>query len=152
MINKKHIIKTGLALSFRLSKYFITKIFQALGKKSTSFRTIYIDQIYVNKLQLIWSKRAHEILWWNSDHQILKLEWIFTPYLKMLMFCPTCANILSVEEGPNCFRFSCSTCPYVQNIKSKISNRTYPKLKEVDDVLGGAAAWENVRPFFYIII
>ncbi|KAK3088516.1 hypothetical protein FSP39_020084 [Pinctada imbricata] len=25
-----------------------------------------------------------------------------------------------------------------------ISNRKYPKLKEVDDVLGGAAAWENV--------
>lgn len=26
----------------------------------------------------------------------------------------------------------------------KITNRKYPKLKEVDDVLGGAAAWENV--------
>ena len=26
----------------------------------------------------------------------------------------------------------------------QISNRKYPKLKEVDDVLGGAAAWENV--------
>ena len=26
----------------------------------------------------------------------------------------------------------------------KVNNRNYPKLKEVDDVLGGAAAWENV--------
>ncbi|XP_069760984.1 DNA-directed RNA polymerase III subunit RPC10-like [Narcine bancroftii] len=26
----------------------------------------------------------------------------------------------------------------------KVTNRKYPKLKEVDDVLGGAAAWENV--------
>ena len=26
----------------------------------------------------------------------------------------------------------------------QISNRKYPKLKEVDDVLGGTAAWENV--------
>ncbi len=26
----------------------------------------------------------------------------------------------------------------------QISTRKYPKLKEVDDVLGGAAAWENV--------
>ena len=26
----------------------------------------------------------------------------------------------------------------------QISNRKYPRLKEVDDVLGGAAAWENV--------
>ncbi|KAF8763277.1 DNA-directed RNA polymerase III subunit RPC10 like protein [Argiope bruennichi] len=25
-----------------------------------------------------------------------------------------------------------------------MSSRIYPKLKEVDDVLGGAAAWENV--------
>ena len=61
----------------------------------------------------------------------------------MLMFCPTCANILGVE-GPTCLRFSCSTCPYVHNVKRKIGNKMYPKLKEVDDVLGGAAAWENV--------
>lgn len=27
---------------------------------------------------------------------------------------------------------------------SQVNNRKYPKLKEVDDVLGGAAAWENV--------
>ena len=27
---------------------------------------------------------------------------------------------------------------------TQISKRKYPKLKEVDDVLGGAAAWENV--------
>lgn len=26
----------------------------------------------------------------------------------------------------------------------QVNNRKYPKLKEVDDVLGGAAAWENV--------
>ena len=26
----------------------------------------------------------------------------------------------------------------------KVSNKTFPKLKEVDDVLGGSAAWENV--------
>lgn len=26
----------------------------------------------------------------------------------------------------------------------QVTNRKYPKLKEVDDVLGGAAAWENV--------
>ncbi|XP_076330739.1 RNA polymerase III subunit K [Tachypleus tridentatus] len=63
---------------------------------------------------------------------------------KMLLFCPTCANILVVEEGPQCYRFACSTCPYVHNVKQRITNRKYPKLKEVDDVLGGAAAWENV--------
>ncbi|KAJ4439009.1 DNA-directed RNA polymerase III subunit RPC10 [Periplaneta americana] len=62
----------------------------------------------------------------------------------MLMFCPTCANILVVEEGPSCLRFTCNTCPYVYNITRRLGTRIYPKLKEVDDVLGGAAAWDNV--------
>ena len=26
----------------------------------------------------------------------------------------------------------------------KVGSKVYPKLKEVDDVLGGKAAWENV--------
>ncbi|XP_008536631.2 DNA-directed RNA polymerase III subunit RPC10 isoform X1 [Equus asinus] len=29
-------------------------------------------------------------------------------------------------------------------VAAQVTNRKYPKLKEVDDVLGGAAAWENV--------
>ncbi|XP_065197994.1 DNA-directed RNA polymerase III subunit RPC10-like [Sycon ciliatum] len=62
----------------------------------------------------------------------------------MLMFCPSCGNILIVEEGPECMRFACNTCPYVHNVKRKISSRKFPKLKELDDVLGGSAAWENV--------
>ncbi|XP_016361404.1 DNA-directed RNA polymerase III subunit RPC10 [Sinocyclocheilus anshuiensis] len=62
----------------------------------------------------------------------------------MLLFCPTCGNVLIVEEGQRCFRFACNTCPYVHNITRKVNNRKYPKLKEVDDVLGGSAAWENV--------
>ncbi|KAB0386649.1 hypothetical protein FD755_001605 [Muntiacus reevesi] len=49
----------------------------------------------------------------------------------MWLFCPGCGNGLIVEEGQRCHRFACNTCPYVHN------------LKEVDDVLGGAAAWEN---------
>ncbi|KAJ9598288.1 hypothetical protein L9F63_011028 [Diploptera punctata] len=62
----------------------------------------------------------------------------------MLMFCPTCANTLGVEEGLNCLRFSCNTCPYIYNISRHMGIKIYPKLKEVDDVLGGAAAWDNV--------
>ena len=86
----------------------------------------------------------------------------------MYLFCPVCGNLLVVEEGPRSYRFACNTCPYVQNIAqkasqflshflrgtafilltpwfvSKVSSYKYPKLKEVDDVLGGAAAWENV--------
>ncbi|CAO2637813.1 DNA-directed RNA polymerase III subunit RPC10 [Lemmus lemmus] len=63
----------------------------------------------------------------------------------MLLFCPSCGNGLIVEEGQRCHRFACNTCPYVHNITRKVTNRKYPKLKEVDDVLGGAAAWENVN-------
>lgn len=60
------------------------------------------------------------------------------------LFCPTCANVLIVEEYLGHLRFKCRTCPYNFNITRRITNRTYPKLKEIDDVLGGAAAWENV--------
>uniref|UniRef100_A0A8V0Z8M8 DNA-directed RNA polymerase III subunit RPC10 n=4 Tax=Phasianidae TaxID=9005 RepID=A0A8V0Z8M8_CHICK len=62
----------------------------------------------------------------------------------MLLFCPACGNVLVAEEGPRCHRFACTTCPYVRNVTRKVSSRKYPRLKEVDDVLGGAAAWENV--------
>lgn len=39
----------------------------------------------------------------------------------MLLFCPTCGNVLIVEEGQRCFRFACNTCPYVHNITRKVS-------------------------------
>jgi hypothetical protein len=47
----------------------------------------------------------------------------------MLMFCPTCASALIVEEGPLYLRFGCFTCPYVCNIKRIFSSRMYPRLK-----------------------
>uniref|UniRef100_A0A2A4JH80 DNA-directed RNA polymerase subunit n=1 Tax=Heliothis virescens TaxID=7102 RepID=A0A2A4JH80_HELVI len=62
-----------------------------------------------------------------------------------MLFCPTCANVLMVEEGPESgLRYACNTCPYVYNVKRKVSSRTFPKLKELDYIMGGAAAWENV--------
>ncbi|KAK7862487.1 hypothetical protein R5R35_005913 [Gryllus longicercus] len=62
----------------------------------------------------------------------------------MLSFCPNCGNMLHVEEGAQCHRFACVTCPYIFNITQRFSWRTYPQMKVLDDVLGGAAAWENV--------
>ncbi|XP_067939838.1 DNA-directed RNA polymerase III subunit RPC10-like [Watersipora subatra] len=62
----------------------------------------------------------------------------------MLSYCPTCANILKVEETSGSVNLVCSACPYVHRVKRKVSRRTYPKLKEVDDVLGGSEAWKNV--------
>ncbi|XP_014217621.1 DNA-directed RNA polymerase III subunit RPC10 [Copidosoma floridanum] len=66
----------------------------------------------------------------------------------MLLFCPTCANVLHVEEcatvDQGSYRFACNTCPYIYHINRRVSTRTYPKLKQVDDVMGGADAWKNV--------
>lgn len=62
----------------------------------------------------------------------------------MLYFCPTCANLLIVEEGFQGMRFSCVTCSYIFPIKRCVSYKIYPKLKGLDDVLGGAEAWKNV--------
>lgn len=47
-----------------------------------------------------------------------------------MLFCPTCANLLMVEEAPSYgLRYACNTCPYIYSIKNKMSTRTYPKLK-----------------------
>lgn len=55
----------------------------------------------------------------------------------MVLFCPTCANLLLVENGPgNRMRFYCQTCPYVFRIDQKISNKVTLTRKEVDDIMG----------------
>ncbi|CAO3659500.1 unnamed protein product [Umbelopsis vinacea] len=60
-----------------------------------------------------------------------------------MLFCPSCANILLVDsEGGQAF--NCQTCPYTFQIRDVHTSRKDLKRKEVDDVLGGAAAWENV--------
>ena len=41
-------------------------------------------------------------------------------------------------------RFSCNTCPYIFPIAKRWSNKHFPKLKALDDVLGGSEAWKNV--------
>uniref|UniRef100_A0A914WPI8 DNA-directed RNA polymerase M/15kDa subunit domain-containing protein n=1 Tax=Plectus sambesii TaxID=2011161 RepID=A0A914WPI8_9BILA len=61
----------------------------------------------------------------------------------MLPFCPNCGTLLAVEEGSNCLRFGCTTCPFIRPITSKVSSRVYPKLKDLDEVLGGPDAWKS---------
>ncbi|KAK3908991.1 DNA-directed RNA polymerase III subunit RPC10 [Frankliniella fusca] len=62
----------------------------------------------------------------------------------MLLFCPTCGNCLVAAEGATRMKFQCNTCPFKYDVTKKITRKSYPKLKELDDVLGGAAAWDNV--------
>ncbi|GMH56409.1 hypothetical protein TL16_g02128 [Triparma laevis f. inornata] len=63
-----------------------------------------------------------------------------------MWFCPICANLLMVDgtTGGTTSSFICSTCPYKNSIASKRRNRIKLKSKKLDDVLGGAGAWENV--------
>lgn len=41
-------------------------------------------------------------------------------------------------------QFCCPTCSYASNVSKKYISRVKLKRKEVDDILGGAHAWENV--------
>ena len=61
-------------------------------------------------------------------------------------FCPICGNLLLIEENGLCggMRFCCPTCPFNHEILKKYSSNAKIKKKQVDDVLGGADAWENV--------
>lgn len=59
-------------------------------------------------------------------------------------FCPACGNLLLLEDSENGMRFCCPTCPYLFDVNRVYSSAVKIKKKAVDDVLGGADAWENV--------
>eukprot|EP01040_Poterioochromonas_malhamensis_P013617 gene13617-15003_t len=59
-------------------------------------------------------------------------------------FCPLCGNLLLLEEGTGGMRFCCPTCPYLQTVNKVYTSRAKIKKKQLDDVLGGDDAWENV--------
>ena len=69
------------------------------------------------------------------------------------LVCPNCSNILTVGRYPSNdpdekrqgkSRFECRTCPYESPIMYHLYERRTMKKKEVEDVMGGAKAWENV--------
>lgn len=63
----------------------------------------------------------------------------------MLTFCPNCTNMLRITSDDR-LRFECSTCPYQFPIEGSLQvyDRKNIERKEVDDVLGGEGAWDNV--------
>lgn len=71
-----------------------------------------------------------------------------------MWFCPLDGTLLQIHtpssssdslSASTTSVFICSTCPYSFDISIPFSNVTVPKNKKaVDDILGGAAAWENV--------
>ena len=62
-----------------------------------------------------------------------------------MLFCPICGNCLLINKGSSEFRFFCTSCEYFYPIKYKIKNEIQLETKEVDDILGGKEAWENVE-------
>ena len=59
-------------------------------------------------------------------------------------FCPLCGNLLLLEEGQQGMRFCCPICPYLHNLQGIYTSAAKIKKKQLDDVLGGEDAWENV--------
>ncbi|CAZ81168.1 unnamed protein product [Tuber melanosporum] len=64
----------------------------------------------------------------------------------MLLFCPQCSNSLTVSRAPETGtnRLECRTCPYQFLLDQAYYERKSMKRKEVEDVLGGEGAWDNV--------
>ena len=58
-------------------------------------------------------------------------------------FCPVCGNALMVKESPYT-QFYCKACPYKCRITGEVKFPLKLNRKVIDDVLGGAEAWENV--------
>jgi DNA-directed RNA polymerase III subunit RPC11 len=67
-----------------------------------------------------------------------------------MWFCPFDGTLLHVQnvtgsaDDESASVFVCRTCPYVHKLEQPFVKTTRPQRKEVDDILGGSAAWENV--------
>ncbi|CZR51497.1 probable DNA-directed RNA polymerase III subunit C11 [Phialocephala subalpina] len=67
----------------------------------------------------------------------------------MLLFCPSCSNVLTVsqtaspEDNSPVNRLECQTCPYQYIITKRYFERKNFARKEREDVFGGPGAWDN---------
>ncbi|KAK2768072.1 DNA-directed RNA polymerases iii kda polypeptide [Colletotrichum kahawae] len=62
----------------------------------------------------------------------------------MLLFCPNCANILTVSAYAGVRnRLECRTCPFEHAITEPIYSRRAFERKEREDVFGGPGEWDN---------
>mmetsp|Transcript_20682 Transcript_20682/g.26693 ORF Transcript_20682/g.26693 Transcript_20682/m.26693 type:complete len:115 (-) Transcript_20682:34-378(-) len=69
-----------------------------------------------------------------------------------MWFCPLDGTLLKVislssddpSQSKSRSMFACCTCPYSCPIVTRKSIKTSSKRKQVDDILGGAEAWEHV--------
>ncbi|OAF67688.1 DNA-directed RNA polymerase III subunit RPC10 [Intoshia linei] len=78
-----------------------------------------------------------------------KQENLYVPRTRIIrdgfMFCPVCnSQLITNPKFMKTMCFTCRNCSYHYSDFDKVSSKVYPKLKEVDDILGGSKAWENV--------
>lgn len=59
-----------------------------------------------------------------------------------MQFCPTCANVLLIEDGSSGLRFFCQTCPYIFNITSKVTKKLVLKHRPVETI--DDSSWETM--------
>ncbi|XP_072154026.1 DNA-directed RNA polymerase III subunit RPC10 [Bemisia tabaci] len=60
-------------------------------------------------------------------------------------FCSTCGSTLRIITEDHNLKQICIRCPYQNKIFRPIrTGKKFMKLKEVDDIIGGAKQWENV--------
>jgi len=74
----------------------------------------------------------------------------------MLLFCPTCSNLLYVGQVPTNRldlddptvgqnRLECRTCPYVYLLTKRFYERKLFQRTEREEVFGGPGAWDNAQ-------
>ena len=62
-----------------------------------------------------------------------------------MLFCPVCANCLYALQGnEGLYELICKSCPYKHELQKQYIIKLALERKQMDDVLGGDAAWENV--------
>lgn len=65
-------------------------------------------------------------------------------HYRTMYFCPSCANMLLIDESIGGNSLSCQTCPYIYKIQDPLSQKKQFTRKTLDDILGGQDQWENV--------
>jgi len=87
----------------------------------------------------------------NQGYRTVKIKYLFTSLsykLTNYVVCPLDGTLLQIQlplSTEDVTYFRCSTCLYSCKIEQRVQTTNFSKnKKQVDDILGGAAAWENV--------
>merc|ERR1712093_385101 len=79
----------------------------------------------------------------HSSRALLTRQRQFPSLVKMLLFCPSCSNVLTVSttthgpENDTINRLECQTCPYEFLLQGQYFERKTYVRKEREDVFGG---------------